>query len=81
MYLIKKLTYDTLTKEGKFSRKSLTTFTAFSFAIIYEFVLPFFEVTTKEYVFTSLLILVGATLGLTVADKFSRKEEDEEDNI
>lgn len=54
---------------GRWSRKSLTAFTSFAFALAYEVVLPFFELPTKEYVFITLLTLTGATLGLTVWDK------------
>lgn len=55
--------------KGKWSRKSLTAFASFGFAIVYEFVFPFFNFQTKEYVFISLLALSGSVLGLTVWDK------------
>lgn len=64
-----KLIDDTLKFNGKWSRKSLTAFIAFASAIAYEIVLPFFCLPTKEYVFITLIGLVGATLGLTVWDK------------
>ena len=64
-----KIIDDTLKNRGKYSRKSLTAFFAFHLGIIYEFALPFFGLNTKEYVFTTLLILVGSVLGLTVWDK------------
>lgn len=64
-----KIINDTLKHEGKWSRKSLTAFFGFFFALSYEAVLPFFEIETKEYVFVTLLALVGAVLGLTVWDK------------
>lgn len=70
-----KIINDTLKNNGKYSRKSLTTFVAFTSAIIYEFIFPFFEFQTKEYVFNGLLILVGSTLGLTVFDKFKNKND------
>lgn len=65
-----KLINDTLkNKDGKWARKSLTAFAAFHFAIIYEFLMPFFGLKTNEYVFVTLMTLVGAVLGLTVWDK------------
>jgi hypothetical protein len=74
--IINKIINDTLKEpDGKFSRKSLTTFVAFHSAIIYEFILPFisnragFEFGHNQYVFDGLLLLVAATLGLTVWDK------------
>lgn len=72
-----KLINDTLkSPDGKWSRKSLTAFAAFASAIVYEFILPlpipYLGLQTKEYVFISLLTLVGATLGLTVWDKSKR---------
>ena len=57
---------------GRYSRKSLTTLAAFSLAIVYEFLLPlqpWWEFTPNEYVWDGLLLLTGATLGLTVWDK------------
>lgn len=64
-----KILIDTLQNKGKYSRKSVTAFASFLFSIIYEFVLPWFGFETKEYVFISLITLVGGTLGLTVLDK------------
>jgi hypothetical protein len=69
-----KLINDTLkSPDGKWSRKSLTAFAAFTLAIVYEFVLPlplpYLALQTKEYVFITLIGLTGATLGLTVWDK------------
>lgn len=65
-----KIFNDTLkSPNGKYSRKSVTAFASFFLAIIYEMVLPFFGLTTKEYVFITLLALSGSTLGLTVLDK------------
>ncbi len=64
---------DTLKNDGKWSRKSLTAFCSFHIAIIYEFLGMFFELKTKEYVFITLLTLVGAVLGLTVWDKIKMK--------
>lgn len=65
-----KILNDTLKHKGKWSRKSIVTFIAFNGALVYEMVLPImFGIETKEYVFEGLLILTGATLGLTVLDK------------
>ena len=76
-----KIINDTLKYNGKYSRKSLTTLVAFSSALIYEFILPFYGIQTKEYVFDGLLILTGATLGLTVVDKFKTKNTDSEEIV
>lgn len=60
---------DTLKRNGKWSRKSLSALGSFSLAIVYEFVLPFFEIATKEYVFVTLIGYSGMVLGFTVWDK------------
>lgn len=70
-----KIINDTLKNAGKYSRKSVTAFASFNLSWVYEFVLPFFGMQTKEYVFSGLLMLCGATLGLTVWDK--KKENSE----
>jgi hypothetical protein len=72
-----KIIDDTLkSPNGKYSRKSLTSFVAFVFAlglglyiVISDYII---EREINRYaidVFQSLLLLVGATLGLTVWDK------------
>lgn len=76
MKLAIKLLKDTLTNsKGIYSRKSVTTLTAFSSAIVYEFILPWFGFQTKEYVFVTLMGLVTALLGLSVWDKKSTNSE------
>jgi hypothetical protein len=60
---------DTLKYNGKWSRKSLTSAISFILAIVYEMILPFVGMNTKEYVFITLLTLTGSVLGLTVWDK------------
>lgn len=69
MSILSKMINDTLKNKDKWSRKSLTAFSSFTFAIIYEMVLPFLGMVTKDYVFITLLTLTGSTLGLTVWDK------------
>lgn len=65
-----KIVRDTLkNREGNYSRKSLTAFAAFTFAILYEAVFPYIGLPTKEYVFITLITLTGSVLGLTVWDK------------
>lgn len=67
---MKKLINDTLkNKDGIYSRKSVTAFASFNLSWIYEMILPFFGLQTKDYVFQGFLMLCGATLGLTVWDK------------
>ena len=70
---MKKIINDTFKEpSGKWSRKSLTTFVAFSSALIYEFILPFlsyrkgFEFSHNQYVFDGLLLLTAVSLGFTV---------------
>lgn len=71
-----KVLKNTLQNEnGKWSRKSLTSFSSFALAVIYEFILPFAGLQTKEYVFITLLTLCGSVLGLTVWDKSKNHEE------
>lgn len=68
--LVRKIWFDTTTNSaGKYSRKSLTALSSFLFAVIYELVLPFFGLQTKDYVFLGLLALAGGTLAATVVDK------------
>lgn len=71
MTTLNKIINDTLKYKGKWGRKSLTAFSSFVLGIIYEMVLPFFGMVTKEYVFITLLTLTGSVLGLTVWDKSS----------
>lgn len=79
---MRKILIDTLTYKGKYSRKSVTGFTAFLFALTYEAIFPFFNLPTKEYVFQGLLVLTGAVLGLTVWDKKGNNPiKEEEENI
>jgi NRPS condensation-like uncharacterized protein len=66
---MKNIINDTLKYKGKWSRKSLTAFSSFTLGIIYEMILPFLGIVTKEYVFITLLTLTGSVLGLTVWDK------------
>jgi hypothetical protein len=70
---MKKIINDTFKEPcGKWSRKSLTTFVAFSSALVYEFILPFlshrkgFEFSHNQYVFDGLLLLTAVSLGFTV---------------
>lgn len=73
-----KIIDDTLkNKYGKWARKSLTAFFAFQLAILYEFILPFCGLQTKEYVFITLITLTATVLGLTVWDKKLGNEKTE----
>lgn len=73
---LRKIIDDTLkNRDGRWSRKSLTAFAAFLIAVGYETILPFFALPTKEYVFITLVTLVGSVLGLTVWDKNKGTEE------
>lgn len=73
-----KIINDTLkNKAGQWSRKSLTAFTSFFMAIIYEAVFPLLGLPTKEYVFITLITLTGSVLGLTVWDKNTNNRGEE----
>ena len=85
-----KIIDDTLkSPDGKWSRKSLTSFFAFwigmllgGYIVISDY---FLQVEVNRYaidVFQTLMILVGATLGLTVWDKQSiyREKKSESNN-
>lgn len=72
-----KIIRDTLQHNGKYSRKSLTTLVTLVCAIGYELTFPIFGYDTKEYVFQGLLLLCGATLGLTVWDKKNNQNTEE----
>lgn len=67
---MKQLIDDTLkSPDGKWSRKSLTAFFSFSFALTYEAICMLTDKGCNEYVFEGLLILSATCLGLTVWDK------------
>lgn len=71
-----KIINDTLkNKNGQWSRKSLTAFVSFNFAILYELIFPLLKIPTKEYVFITLLTLTASVLGLTVLDKNKNNTE------
>ena len=85
---MKKIIDDTLkSPNGKWSRKSLTSFFAFWVALalgLYIVVSDYIiEREINRYaidVFQSLLLLVGATLGLTVWDKQTMQKNENENN-
>lgn len=70
-----KLVDDTLKNEkGKWSRKSLTVFVSFSFAVIYalaSFILPIFDIPFEfiETLFLGFLSISTAGLGMSIVDK------------
>jgi hypothetical protein len=80
----KKLVDDTLkSPNGKWSRKSLTTFISFGFALILgTYIVVSDYIIDREInkyaieVFYGFLILGGGTLGLTVYDKIKNKNNE-----
>lgn len=65
-----KILNDTLKNpRGKWSRKSLTAFASFAFAVSYEAICMWTGRGCNEYVFNGLLMLCAACLGLSVWDK------------
>lgn len=68
-----KIINDTLkTPAGKWSRKSLTAFASFTFALIYVLIplVPRFnKFEPQEYVFITLISFSATALGLTVVSK------------
>lgn len=70
-----KLIDDTLKNDKQeWDENKLTALVSFLAALAYEFVLPFFEVPTKEYVFITLVSLTASALGLIVWNKVKVKE-------
>lgn len=72
-----KILTDILKERGKYSIKRITVFTAYLFALAYEFTAMIFNLMSKEYVFLGLLSLVGAGLGLTLWAKKKVFNEDQ----
>lgn len=76
-----KIFEDTLkSPNGKWSRKSLTLFTSFLISIILGFYIVTSDFILKKEinkysieVFNSFMLLTGALSGITVADKFTPK--------
>lgn len=68
-----KIINDTLkSPSGKWSRKSLTAFMAFAFALLYVIIplIPAFrDFEPQEYVFITLISFSATALGLTVVGK------------
>ena len=86
---MEKIIDDTLkSPNGKWSRKSLTSFFAFWFALVLGLYIVISDyILDKEInryaidVFQTLILLVGATLGLTVWDKQTMyKNDKKQDN-
>jgi len=69
--VIKELLFDTLKKEGRWSRTSLTMFTAWFFALSF----AWFDFMDKGLRFDVWVTLVGVALGSKITDSFSKKLE------
>ena len=69
--VIKELLSDTLKKDGKWSRTSLTMFTAWFFALSF----AWFDFMDKGLRIDVFSILVGVALGSKITDSFSKKLE------
>jgi len=69
--LFSQITNDTLKKEGKFSRTSLTMFTAWFFALSF----ALFDFIDKGLRFDVWVTLVGVALGSKLTDAYSKKIE------
>jgi len=65
------LLFDTLKKEGRWSRTSLTMFTAWFFALSF----AWFDFIDKGLRFDVWVTLVGVALGSKITDSFSKKLE------
>lgn len=75
---MKKLINDTLKRRGKWSRKSLTTFTSFTLAVLTGLYIVL-TLNVNMYaisVFFGFLGLGGGSLALTVLDKITPKNHD-----
>ena len=77
---MKKLINDTLKHRGKWSRKSLTTFVSFMLAVLTGcYIVLTLEVNMYAIsVFYGFLGLGGGSLALTVLDKITRKNSENE---
>jgi hypothetical protein len=60
--------------DGKWSIKRVIAFISLFYAFIYEGLAMFFELPSKEYVFSGLLLLVASSIGLTVWANKIRKD-------
>lgn len=83
-----KLFKDTLSHNGKWSRKSLTAFTSLMAALFYAFIYPLLWVIVSdepfefhETIFITLCGMSGSTLYMTVQDKKNNKQTKEDDFI
>jgi len=69
--VLRELLFDTLKKEGRWSRTSLTMFTAWFFALSF----AWFDFIDKGLRFDVWVTLVGVALGSKITDAFSKKLE------
>ena len=71
--LLKKIVRDTLQNEqGKFSRKSITAFFSFAFAVSYELLSMIKGFESSEYVFNGLIFTCLTCLGIAEIGKFRK---------
>jgi hypothetical protein len=69
--LLSEVAHDTLTKDGKWSRTSLTMLTAWGFAIF----LAAYDLYNNGFHFEVFLTFVGVALGSKIVDAQSKKIE------
>jgi hypothetical protein len=69
--IVKQMAHDTLQKEGKWSRTSLTMFTAWVIAIY----MAFYDMKTNGFHIEVFLTFVGIAAGVKVIDAYSTKIE------
>ena len=67
--LLSEIAHDTLTKEGKWSRTSLTMFTAWICAIVF----ALYDLINNGFHFEVFLTFVGVALGSKIVDAQSKK--------
>jgi hypothetical protein len=69
--LMSDIAHDTLTKDGKWSRTSLTMFTAWLFALAF----ATYDLIKNGFHFEVFLTLVGVALGSKIVDAHSKRLE------
>lgn len=74
MNIIKEIVNDTLKKNGKFSRTSLTMFSAWFFALLMSII----DFAFNGLRFDVWCVLIGVAMGSKITDSYSKKIHNEE---
>ena len=74
MNIIKEIVNDTLKKNGKWSRTSLTMFTSYFVALLMSII----DFSLNGLRFDVWCVLIGVAMGSKITDSFSKKIHDEQ---